>query len=45
MNTETNRLDTIPSPEILWQLNAHMYQVGILRAALELEVWSKVAAG
>ena len=42
---ETNRSTAIPAPEILWQLNAHMYQVGILRAALELEVWSKVAAG
>jgi SAM-dependent methyltransferase len=45
MDTETNRSAAVPAPEILWQLNAHMYQVGILRAALELEVWAKVAAG
>jgi len=32
-------------PEILRQLNAHIGEVPILRAALELEVWAKVAAG
>jgi ubiquinone/menaquinone biosynthesis C-methylase UbiE len=45
MDTETNRSSVIPAPEILRQLNAYMYQVAILRAALELEVWAKVAAG
>lgn len=45
MDTEANRSAGAPEAEILWQLNAHMHQVGILRAALELEVWAKVAAG
>ena len=45
MDTEMNRSAAVPAPEILWQLNAHMYQVGIFRAALELEVWAKLAAG
>jgi 2-polyprenyl-3-methyl-5-hydroxy-6-metoxy-1,4-benzoquinol methylase len=45
MDTEANRSAPIPAPEILRQLNAHMCEVPILRAALELEVWAKVAAG
>lgn len=45
MDTETNRSAPIPAPEILRQLNAHMCEVPILRAALELEVWAKVVAG
>jgi hypothetical protein len=45
MDTETNRSAAVPAPEILNQLNTYMYQVAVLRAALELEVWTKVAAG
>jgi 2-polyprenyl-3-methyl-5-hydroxy-6-metoxy-1,4-benzoquinol methylase len=45
MDTEANRSAAIPAPEILRQLNAHMCEIPILRAALELEVWAKVAAG
>jgi 2-polyprenyl-3-methyl-5-hydroxy-6-metoxy-1,4-benzoquinol methylase len=45
MDTEANRSAAIPPPEILRQVNAHMCEVPILRAALELEVWAKVAAG
>jgi 2-polyprenyl-3-methyl-5-hydroxy-6-metoxy-1,4-benzoquinol methylase len=45
MDTEPNRSAAVPAPEILRQLNAHLCQVAILRAALELEVWAKVAAG
>jgi 2-polyprenyl-3-methyl-5-hydroxy-6-metoxy-1,4-benzoquinol methylase len=45
MHTETNRSAAIPTPEILRQVNAHIGEVPILRAALELEVWAKVAAG
>ncbi|OGN96797.1 MAG: hypothetical protein A2Z77_00115 [Chloroflexi bacterium RBG_13_51_36] len=45
MDTEANGSAAAPAAEILWQLNAHMHQVAILRAALELEVWAKVAAG
>ncbi|MGA8848913.1 MAG: methyltransferase domain-containing protein [Dehalococcoidia bacterium] len=45
MDTETNRSAAMPAPEILRQLDARMCEVAILRAALELEVWAKVAAG
>lgn len=45
MDKEANRSAVVPAPEILRQLNAYMYRVAILRAALELEVWAKVAAG
>jgi len=45
MDTETNRSAVIPVPEILRQLDAHICEVAIFRAALELEVWAKVAAG
>lgn len=45
MDVEMNRPAAIPAPEILWQLNGYMYEVGVFRAALELEVWAKVAAG
>ena len=38
MDTETNRSAAIPAPEILRQLDAHVCEVAILRAALELEV-------
>jgi 2-polyprenyl-3-methyl-5-hydroxy-6-metoxy-1,4-benzoquinol methylase len=45
MDTEINRSAAIPVPEILRQLDAHVCEVAIFRAALELEVWAKVAAG
>jgi len=45
MDTETNRSAAIPVPEILRHLDAHICEVAIFRAALELEVWAKVAAG
>ncbi|MDH4366689.1 MAG: methyltransferase domain-containing protein [Dehalococcoidia bacterium] len=45
MDTETNRSTAIPVPEILHQLEARICEVAIFRAALELEVWAKVAAG
>lgn len=45
MDAKANHSSTMPMPEILRQLNAHMYEVPILRAALELEVWARVAAG
>jgi len=45
MDTEMNRSAAIPVPEILRQLDAHICEVAIFRAALELEVWAKVAAG
>ena len=34
-----------PAPEILDEIDAHMYKTAIFRAALELQVWAKVAAG
>jgi SAM-dependent methyltransferase len=45
MDPPTNESPVMPAPEILDQLDAHMYQVAIFRAALELQVWAKVAAG
>jgi 2-polyprenyl-3-methyl-5-hydroxy-6-metoxy-1,4-benzoquinol methylase len=45
MDRGTNRSAPIPAPEILRRLNAQICAVSILRAALELEVWAKVAAG
>jgi 2-polyprenyl-3-methyl-5-hydroxy-6-metoxy-1,4-benzoquinol methylase len=45
MNPEKNTIPLMPAPEILDQLDAHIYQVAIFRAALELQVWAKVAAG
>jgi 2-polyprenyl-3-methyl-5-hydroxy-6-metoxy-1,4-benzoquinol methylase len=45
MDTEANGSTTLPVPEILRQLEARICEVAIFRAALELEVWAKVAAG
>jgi len=45
MDTEANRSAAAPAAEILWQLDKRMHEVAILRAALELKVWAKVAAG
>jgi SAM-dependent methyltransferase len=45
MDPETNETPVMPAPEILDQMDAHIYQVAIFRAALELQVWAKVAAG
>jgi len=45
MDPETNETPVMPAPEILDQMDAHIYQIAILRAALELQVWAKVAAG
>jgi ubiquinone/menaquinone biosynthesis C-methylase UbiE len=35
----------VPASDVVDQLIAYIHQVGIFRAALELEVWAKVAAG
>ncbi len=45
MDTEANRSAAAPAAEILWRLDKRIHEVAILRAALELEVWAKVAAG
>jgi hypothetical protein len=45
MDPETNVTPVMPAPEILDQMDANIYQVAIFRAALELQVWAKVAAG
>jgi 2-polyprenyl-3-methyl-5-hydroxy-6-metoxy-1,4-benzoquinol methylase len=45
MDMETNHPIAIPPPEILRQLDAHICEVAIFRAALDLEVWAKVEAG
>lgn len=44
MDPETNETPVMPAPEILDQMDAHIYQVAIFRAALELQIWVKVAA-
>jgi SAM-dependent methyltransferase len=36
---------SLPGPEILDEIDAHMYKIAIFRAALQLQVWAKVAAG
>jgi SAM-dependent methyltransferase len=45
MDPETNETPVMPAPEILDQMDAHIFQVAIFRAALELQVWARVAAG
>ncbi len=45
MDPEKNETPVMPAPEILDQMDAHICQVAIFRAALELQVWAKVAAG
>ncbi len=45
MDTEANDSTAVPVPEILHQLEARICEVAIFRAALELQVWAKVAAG
>jgi hypothetical protein len=45
MDTKENSSTAVPTAEILWQLDNRIHEVAILRAALELEVWAKVAAG
>ncbi|HUS70074.1 MAG TPA: class I SAM-dependent methyltransferase [Anaerolineae bacterium] len=45
MNPQMDESPAMPLPEILEQIDAHIYQVGIFRAALELGVWAKLAAG
>jgi len=45
MNPQMDESPAVPALEVLDQINAHIYQVGIFRAALELQVWAKVAAG
>jgi hypothetical protein len=35
----------LPESPVIDQLNVSMYQVGIFKAAIELELWAKVAAG
>lgn len=45
MNEQLNQSNILPAPEILDQMDADFYKVAIFRAALELEIWAKVAAG
>ena len=45
MDPETNETPVLPAPVILDQMDAYIYQVAIFRAALELQVWAKVATG
>ena len=45
MDPEANETPVMPAPEILDQMDAHIFQVASFRAALELQVWAKVAAG
>jgi len=45
MDTEINQHQELPKAEVIDKLNECTYQVDIFRAALELELWAKVAAG
>ncbi|HUW95410.1 MAG TPA: class I SAM-dependent methyltransferase [Anaerolineae bacterium] len=45
MNQQMYEPPAAPALEVLDQITAHIHQVGIFRAALELQVWAKVAAG
>ena len=45
MNPRMGESAALPLPEILSEMKNHIYQSGVLRAALELQVWAKVAAG
>ncbi len=45
MSSQRGESTAVPAPEILEQIVAHIYQVGIFRAAVELQVWAQVAAG
>ena len=45
MDSEVNETPVMPAPDILDQMDAHIFQVASFRAALELQVWAKVAAG
>lgn len=45
MDSEGIHSEAIPEAPVIEQLNASTYQVDIFRAALELHLWAKVAAG
>ena len=45
MNGQMDESPAVPASDVVDQLIAYIHQVGIFRAALELEVWAKVAAG
>lgn len=45
MNPQMDESPAVPAAEVLDQINVYIYRVGIFRAALELQVWAKVAAG
>lgn len=45
MDTQPISPEGLPESQIIDQLNAAMYQVDIFKAAIELNLWGKVAAG
>jgi SAM-dependent methyltransferase len=45
MGTNVNQFPEIPKAEVTDHLNVEMYMGHIFRAALELQLWAKVAAG
>jgi ubiquinone/menaquinone biosynthesis C-methylase UbiE len=45
MNLQRDESSAVPAPEVLEQIVAHIYQVAIFRAAVELQVWAQVEAG
>jgi hypothetical protein len=45
MSAQGQEPPAIPAIEVLSRINAHIYEVGIFRASLQLGVWEKVAAG
>jgi len=45
MDSQPNPKQEIPQPEIINQIIDQIYHLGAMRAALELQLWEKVAAG
>lgn len=45
MNAKSSKKLNFPKPKVIDQLNEDGYKIPIFRAAMELEVWAKVAAG
>jgi len=45
MNDKSAKKQNFPKPKVIDQLNEDGYKIPIFRAAMELEVWAKVAAG
>jgi hypothetical protein len=45
MDRQKNQSPALPAPDILDRIDVHLVEVAILRVALGLQVWAKVASG